>query len=304
MRHSIRRSIAIPFAVVSAPRSRCPSGLFRRRKPPGAVNCVNQTHIGAACQGVRVGQRRRVRLKRFPQTGTPVSPIPAAKEQNFVIAPQTGTPQGFIPPIHDHTIQAAPGDPGWTPFMHVYFVICSPEGLTSGDCVAILPQALPGGGTLSLAKSVNGEPLTSAATIGVQALAGLLMGRYGCGDNGDSQPCEVIKRYLHFGRADRPLHKVKANGISQTGRLFSLRLDPAREELGPAARLAPVKGQGQTACASVMRARARPLNTSSSCWRRSGRGGCHERISGYITQPVHQIRTCADRGGAWRASKG
>ena len=59
--------------------------------------------------------------------------------------------------------------------MHVYFVICSPEGLTSGDCMAILPQALPGGGTLSLAKSVNGEPLTSAATIESGIDAGLLI---------------------------------------------------------------------------------------------------------------------------------
>ncbi len=104
------------------------------------MNCVNQTHIGAACQEFVWVNGVEVRLT-FPQTGTPVSHIPAAKEQNFyVIAPQTGTPQGFIPPIHDHTIQAAPGDPGWTPFMHVYFVICSPEGLTSGDCAAIPPR--------------------------------------------------------------------------------------------------------------------------------------------------------------------
>ena len=57
-----------------------------------------------------------------------------------MIAPQTGTPQGFIPPIHDHTIQAPPGDPGWTPFMHVYFVICSPEGVTSGDVWPYSPR--------------------------------------------------------------------------------------------------------------------------------------------------------------------
>lgn len=175
MRHSIRRSIAIAFAVVSSAISMSLWAIPAAQAARGPVNCANQTHIGAACQEFVWVNGVQVRLT-FPQTGTPVSPIPAAKEQNFyVIAPQTGTPQGFIPPIHDHTIQAAPGDPGWTPFMHPYFVICSPEGLTSGDCVAIPPQALPSGGTLSLAKSVNGEPLTSAATIESGIDAGLLI---------------------------------------------------------------------------------------------------------------------------------
>jgi len=78
----------------------------------------------------------------FPQAGTPLSHVPNAKVQNFyVIAPQTAMPQGAIPPIHDHTIQAAPGDSGWTPFMHGYFVVCSAEGRTSGDCVATSPTS-------------------------------------------------------------------------------------------------------------------------------------------------------------------
>jgi hypothetical protein len=100
----------------------------------------------------------------FPQMGNPLPTIPNAKVQNFyVMAAQTDTPQGDVPsPIHDHTIQAAPGDPGWTPFMHGYFVVCSDEGLTSG-CVAVDTDF--GGGPLPLAKSVNGEPLTSAETI-------------------------------------------------------------------------------------------------------------------------------------------
>ncbi len=58
--------------------------------------------------------------------------------------------------------------------MHVYFQICSPEGLTSGDC-GHTPPGVPGGGTLSSAKSVNGEPLTSAATIESGIGAGLLI---------------------------------------------------------------------------------------------------------------------------------
>ena len=42
--------------------------------------------------------------------------------------------------------------------MHGYFVICSAEGLTSGDCVATFTE-FPGFGTLPLAKSVNGEAM-------------------------------------------------------------------------------------------------------------------------------------------------
>ena len=139
----------------------------------GLVNCVEQTHRGACYEFVWVNGVE-VRMT-FPQAGTPLAHVPNAKVQNFyVIAPQTDTPQGDIPPIHDHTIQAAPEDPGWTPFMHGYFVICSAEGLASGDCVATFTQ-FPGDGTLPLAKSVNGEPLTSAATIEAGIDAGLLV---------------------------------------------------------------------------------------------------------------------------------
>jgi hypothetical protein len=110
----------------------------------------------------------------FPQAGNPLPTIPNAKTQNFyVIAQQTDTPQGDLPANHDHTIQAAPGDPGWTPFMHGYFVICSAEGLTSGDCVAVPTDF--GFGPLPLAQSVNGEPLTSAETIEAGIDAGLLV---------------------------------------------------------------------------------------------------------------------------------
>jgi hypothetical protein len=109
----------------------------------------------------------------FPQAAHPISPVPNAKVQNFyVIAPQTDTPQGDLPANHDHTIQAAPGDPGWTPFMHGYFVVCSDAGLTSGACVAVSSDF--GFGPLPLAQSVNGQPLTSAETIEAGIAAGLL----------------------------------------------------------------------------------------------------------------------------------
>jgi hypothetical protein len=169
MRRSIRRSIAV--VVVSIAISMFVSAVPAAQAAP--VNCVNQTHKGACYEFVWVNGVE-VRMT-FPQAGNPISPIPNAKVQNFyVIAPQTDTPQGDIPPIHDHTIQAAPGDPGWTPFMHGYFVVCSAQGLTSGDCAATF-TLFPGFGPLPLAQSVNGEPLTSAETIEAAIDAGLLV---------------------------------------------------------------------------------------------------------------------------------
>ena len=57
--------------------------------------------------------------------------------------------------------------------MHGYFVVCSGQGLTSGDCVAVSTDF--GSGPLPLAQSVNGEPLTSAETIEARIDAGLLV---------------------------------------------------------------------------------------------------------------------------------
>jgi hypothetical protein len=158
MRRLIRRCIAV--AVVSLAISMFVSVVPAAHAVP--VNCVHRTHQGACWEFVWV-HGVEVRMT-FPQGGDPLPTIPNAKVQNFyVIAPQTDTPQGDVPsPLHDHTIKAAPGDSGWTPFMHGYFVVCSAAGLASG-CVAVSTDF--GGGPLQLAQSVNGEPLTSAETI-------------------------------------------------------------------------------------------------------------------------------------------
>ena len=173
MSRLISRSITIAVAVVSIAISLFVWAIPTAEAAEGPVNCVNQTHQGACYEFVWVNGVE-VRMT-FSQAGHPLSHIPNAKVQNFyVIAPQTDTPQGDIPPVHDHTIKAAPGDPGWTPFMHGYFVLCSPEGLISGDCLATFTE-FPGFGTLPLAKSVDGEPLTSAETIEAGVDAGLLV---------------------------------------------------------------------------------------------------------------------------------
>ena len=171
MRRPISRLIAAAVASLAI-------SMFFSAAPPtqaaeGPVNCVSQTHQGACYEFVWV-DGVEVRMT-FAQAGHPLSHIPNAKVQNFyVIAPQTGTPQGDIPPIHDHTMQAAPGDPEWTPFMHGYFVLCSELGLASGSCVATFTD-FPGLGTLPLAKSVNGQPLTSAKAIEEGIDVGLLV---------------------------------------------------------------------------------------------------------------------------------
>jgi hypothetical protein len=166
-RSMIRRCIAV--AVVAIALSMFVSAVPAAQAAP--VNCVHQTHKGACWENVWV-HGVEVRMT-FPQAGNPLPHVPNAKVQNFyVIAPQTGTPQGDVPsPLHDHTIQAAPGNPGWTPFMHGYFVVCSDEGLASG-CVAVDTDF--GAGPLALAQSVNREPLTSAETIEAGIDAGLL----------------------------------------------------------------------------------------------------------------------------------
>ena len=162
----IRRAIAV--AVVSTAISLFLSAVPAAQAAP--VNCLHRTHQGACYEFVWVNGVE-VRMT-FPQAGNPLPHVPNARVQNFyVIAQQTDTPQGDLPANHDHTIQAAPGDPGWTPFMHGYFVVCSAEGLTSG-CVAVSSDF--GFGPLPLAQSVNGEPLTSAETIEAGIDAGLL----------------------------------------------------------------------------------------------------------------------------------
>ena len=169
MRRLIRRCIAV--AVISMAISMFVSAVPAAHAAP--VNCLTQTHQGACYELVWVNGVE-VRMT-FPQAGNPLPTIPNAKVQNFyTIAAQTDTPQGYVPPIHDHTIQAAPGDPGWTPFMHGYFVVCSAEAITSGECVAV-PGVFPGFGTLQLAQSVNGQPLTSAEAIEAGIAAGLLV---------------------------------------------------------------------------------------------------------------------------------
>jgi hypothetical protein len=126
--------------------------------------------------GVRLG-RRRPGQDDLPAARDPMPALPNAKTQPFyVVAPQTDTPQGDVPAfVHDHTIAVAPtqGSGSFTVFMHGYYAIYSQEGISTGACDYSL-RTIPGG-SIPLALSVDGEPLTSAATIGAGIDAGLLV---------------------------------------------------------------------------------------------------------------------------------
>jgi hypothetical protein len=173
MLHSFRRAAAVIAVAVST----MVVPAFASHAGPvaaaGLSNCVTAVRHVACWEYVWVdGEQRRLT---FAQAGDPMSPIPSAKTQPFyVVAPQSDTPQGDVPAfVHDHTIAAAPASPGWTPLMHGYYVICSPEGISTGTCEYSL-RTIPGG-TIPLAVSVNGEPLTSATTIEAGIDAGLLI---------------------------------------------------------------------------------------------------------------------------------
>lgn len=97
----------------------------------------------------------------------------------YVLAPQTGAPQGLVPFLHDHVIGDVPRhsrgddlDNGRVRY-HGFFVLCSAQGISSGGCVPAM-TAIPGLGTIPLAKTVNGRMLTSDDRIESAANAGLL----------------------------------------------------------------------------------------------------------------------------------
>jgi len=139
------------------------------------IDCIvqQQPPQGACYEPVWVDGRQVTMV--FQQAGHPLDPVPNAKQQAFfVTAPLTDTTQGPQPGFpHDHVIEAAPGEAGWTPFFHAYFVLCSPEGISTGACTFILES--PTGPPLPFAKSVSGYDLTTSAGIQGASDAGLVV---------------------------------------------------------------------------------------------------------------------------------
>jgi hypothetical protein len=94
----------------------------------------------------------------------------------YVLAPQTSTPQGTNPFNHDHVITDIPsqnhGD--YNVRVHGLFVFCSAQGISSGACVPTM-TSFPGDGMVPLAKTVNGQMLTSSDRIESAASSGLVV---------------------------------------------------------------------------------------------------------------------------------
>lgn len=139
----------------------------------GVRNCVDLTRRSPACYELVWVNGVEVKMT-FPHSGNP-RPTPNAEVNNFyVMAPQTDEAQATLPFPHDHVVGVSPRqNHGVSVFWHGYFVLCSAEGISTGDCVPTL-SSIPGLGTLPLAESVNGQMLTSVDVLESFVDSGLL----------------------------------------------------------------------------------------------------------------------------------
>ena len=139
MRSAIR-SVAATTATVLVFALTATVPVFALMPPPAAqarvIDCVVQPQPaqGAYYEPVWVNGQQIIMI--FPQAGVPLQKVPSAKTQPwYILGPQTGTAQGQTPGFfHDHVISTAPSEGGCTPFLHGYFVICGPEGISTGAC--------------------------------------------------------------------------------------------------------------------------------------------------------------------------
>ena len=99
----------------------------------------------------------------FPlTTSAPTGPF-------YVVAPQTSVPQGTVPFLHDHIVADVPAHNGgsYTVHVHGFLVFCSAQGFSTGACQ-------PEGGDTPLAKTVNGQMLTTVEAVESNVDAGFL----------------------------------------------------------------------------------------------------------------------------------
>ena len=102
--------------------------------------------------------------------------VPDDLDNFYVIAPQSEPPQSVNASFrHDHVVRDIPrqNHGTYSVRLHGYFVICSPIGIASGACVFEMSSPAPGL-TLPLAKTVNGQPLTSVEPLEAAVDAGLI----------------------------------------------------------------------------------------------------------------------------------
>ena len=143
----------------------------------GLRNCVDLTgrdidHVGCYEAVWANGGQLRMTFANTDFTGN----TPGDKLDNFyVMAPQTDTPQGALPFPHDHVVRDLPAQNhgAYSVQLRGILVLCSADGIATGVCVPTL-SSYPGLGTLPLARTVNGQVLTSVGPIESGAASGLI----------------------------------------------------------------------------------------------------------------------------------
>ena len=146
--------------------------------PVQAARLPNCNDNGAVAPCFEIVWSNGVQLKMRFVNFNP-KPSNAPTHNFYVIAPQTGTSQGRVPFLHDHVIGDVPSrdhgdDRGHDRVRyHAFFVLCSALGISSGGCVPTM-TSIPGLGTIPLAKTVNGQMLTSVDPIESPANSALL----------------------------------------------------------------------------------------------------------------------------------
>jgi hypothetical protein len=139
----------------------------------GLRNCVDVTGPAACYEIVWAnGVQHRMTFSNQHFSGAPAS---GNLDPFYVLAPQTGTPEGTLPFLHDHVVGDVPSQnhSDYSVQLQSFFVFCSAMGMGTGGCVPAM-TTIPGFGIVPFAKSVNGQPLTSAAAIESAAAAGLV----------------------------------------------------------------------------------------------------------------------------------
>ncbi len=140
----------------------------------GLRNCVELIGSAAACYDSVWADGDQLTMTLANQQFAGVTP--SKQLDTFsVMAPQTDTPQGALPFPHDHVVGNVPpqNDGNYVVHLHGFFVLCSVEGITSGGCMPTM-TSIQGLGTLPLARTVNGQLLTSVEPIESPANSGLL----------------------------------------------------------------------------------------------------------------------------------
>jgi hypothetical protein len=167
--------VLIPTLAVAALALTLPGG--RPVEAAGPRNCVDVTGRAAALVGCYEDvwvDGIQLRMTFFAANTAFPGATPTNRQTDFyVLAPQTDTAQGSLLFAHDHVVANIPSDNGgdYRVHLHGFFVLCSAQGIATGACLPT-PSPIDGFGTLPVAKTVNGQILTSVEPIEAAVDAG------------------------------------------------------------------------------------------------------------------------------------